>query len=143
MQSVEVRVTAQRCFLARLFSLTQRYEFSICFDLRCVRVRVLAVVLLRAYCGVESLLAWKGLSRSCQSGGGSTPRLATKLANGFLSESAAITKSENYRINTGFLWRAWADLNHQPRRYKGCANRFYRFHKNLQDRGLPNAAQVV
>jgi len=50
-QSVEVRVTAQRCFLARLFSLTQRYEFTICFDFLCVRVRVLAVVLAR--CGPQ------------------------------------------------------------------------------------------
>jgi hypothetical protein len=28
-------------------------------------------------------------------------------------------KSENGRINTGDLWWAWVDLNHQPRPYQG------------------------
>ena len=56
-QRVEMRVTAQRCFPVRLFSLSQRYEFSTHFYL-CVPVRVLAVVLVRPYCDVESLLSW-------------------------------------------------------------------------------------
>src|SRR5882724_12283358 len=41
-------------------------------------------------------------------------------------------KSENGRINTGDLWWAWVDLNHQPRPYQSSAIRFY---NNLQDRG--------
>src|SRR5215469_14067015 len=31
---------------------------AICFDFRCVGVRVLAVALVRPYCDVESLLSW-------------------------------------------------------------------------------------
>ena len=33
------------------------------------------------------------------------------------------------------IWWAWVDLNHRPRPYQGCVNRFYKVYKNLQDRG--------
>ena len=48
----------QPYFPVRLFSLSQRYEFSTHFYFLCVPVRVLAMVLVRPYCDVESLLSW-------------------------------------------------------------------------------------
>lgn len=57
-QYVERRVTAQPYSPVRMFSLSQRYEFSIYFDFQSVRVRVLVIVLVPPYCDVENLLSW-------------------------------------------------------------------------------------
>ena len=42
-------------------------------------------------------------------------------------------RTENDRINTGYLWWAWVDLNHRPRPYQSSVVRFY---NNLQSLGM-------
>jgi hypothetical protein len=47
------------------------------------------------------------------------PEVDKSLTNA-LREIPEKGKSENGRINTGDLWWAWVDLNHQPRPYQEC-----------------------